>query len=302
MDAPGREGSPCIWMQAGVVRRRLCRLDYACAACRFDGALGREARRNRIMRASGSPPRGRRGGIVSWQERLRELAPQRRPCIHHLKRRIGFRACLHDYDCASCEFDQFFSDQYTVFAGLRPVDLLNVQGVRFPQGYYLHPGHCWVRLEEGRSVRVGLDDFALRVFGPLERIEGALIGVRLRRGQAAFVLRRGGRRTPVLSPITGVVTAANAPLAAEAARTDDDPYGAGWVLQVEAEELRRDLAALQMGAEAGAFLAAELARLERLIERRSGPLTTDGGFLGRNIIGHLPQLGWRSLARRFLRV
>jgi glycine cleavage system H lipoate-binding protein len=288
-------------MQAGVVRHRSCRLDYACAACRFDWALDRQARRNLRERSSGRSPAGRRGAIVSWKERLRRLPPPRRPCLHHLKQRIGFKPCLQDYACATCEFDQFFCDHERVFARVRPVELFDIQGVRFPQGYYLHPGHGWASLAAGGAVRIGLDDFAHKVFGPPERIEAARIGQRVRPGGAAFTLCRGGRRAPVRAPVGGVVTAANAALAEGAQAASRDPYGAGWVLQVAADDLRRDLTGLKIGAAAARFLAAEVGRLERLIEARCGPLSADGGFLGPDLFGHLPQLGWARLARHFLR-
>ena len=45
--------SPCIWMQAAVVRRKACEIDYQCQSCRFDQALGRVARENRKLREQG---------------------------------------------------------------------------------------------------------------------------------------------------------------------------------------------------------------------------------------------------------
>jgi glycine cleavage system H lipoate-binding protein len=288
-------------MQAGVVKRRICGSGYECAACRFDRALMRAARQNQSLRQRGESPRGRRGAIVSWKDRLMALAPARRPCVHHLKGRIGFRACNRDYVCSTCEFDQFFSDQFSVFTVVRPVGLLSVKGVRFPQGYYLHRGHCWVSLEEGASVRVGLDDFALRVFGPLDRVEAPLLGKRLDRDRAAIRVSRGGRTAQVLSPVSGVVTGVNASLREEAGCAGADPYAAGWVLKVRSEDLRADLAGLMLGEQVSQFLDAEVEHLYRRIEERAGPLAADGGYLGSDIYGHLPQLGWEALSREFLR-
>ena len=66
-------GHPCIWMQAGVVRHKPCRIDYHCEACRFDAAMHRMAAQNRQLRQEGKMPEGRRGKIVFWKDRLREL-------------------------------------------------------------------------------------------------------------------------------------------------------------------------------------------------------------------------------------
>jgi hypothetical protein len=42
-------------------------------------------------------------------------------------------------------------------------------------------------------------------------------------------------------------------------------------------------------------------RLHGLIEEKAGPLAADGGHLGQDIFGYLPQLGWETLASIFLR-
>ena len=95
-----RATPPCIWMQAGVVKHKLCTLGYECTECRFDRALRRIAGDNQRRRLQGEPPRGRRGAIVSWQEKLKQLPPWKRPCLHHLKNRIAFRPCTDDYLCS----------------------------------------------------------------------------------------------------------------------------------------------------------------------------------------------------------
>jgi len=291
----------CIWMQAGVVKHKACTLAYECAECRFDSVLRRIASENRTRRLQGELPRGRRGAIVPWQERLKLLPLWKRPCLHHLKGRIAFRACTQDYLCGRCDFDQYFNDRYTVFAAVRPVDALNIGGVRLPQGFYLHRGHCWVNIEEGSTVRVGFDDFALRVLAPFDRVEAPLMGKSLRRDSAAIGVGRGAHRALFLSPIEGVVTEMNPRLRESGCPAGIDPYTDGWVLRAHAPNLRQDLSALLIGDQASEFIEGEVERLHDFIEEKAGPLAVDGGQLGRNIFGHLPQLGWDALVAVFLR-
>jgi hypothetical protein len=92
---------PCIWQQAGVVRRKACEIDYHCEACRFDRSLRRVARENRQLVRQGKTPAGNSGRIMFWKDRLRELPPWKQPCLHHMKGRIDFRACTHDYQCGN---------------------------------------------------------------------------------------------------------------------------------------------------------------------------------------------------------
>ena len=296
-------GEPrCIWMQAGVVKHKVCALAYECTECRFDRALRRIASENRTRRLQGELPPGRRGAIVDWQERLKLLPQWKRPCLHHLKGRIAFRACTQDYLCSRCDFDQYFNDRYTVFATVRPVDALNIGGVRLPQGFYLHRGHCWVNIEEGSTVRVGFDDFAFRVLAPFDRVEAPLMGKQLRRDSAAIGVGRGAHSARFLSPIEGVVTEMNPRLRESGCRAGIDPYTDGWVLRAHAANLREDLHGLMIGDQASEFLEGEVERLHGLIEEKAGPLAVDGGHLGQDIFGHLPQIGWDALVAAFLRV
>jgi glycine cleavage system H lipoate-binding protein len=291
---------PCIWMQAGVVRRKYCGTDYHCEACRFDRALRRSARENSRLNQKGKISKGKSGGIVYWKDRLRELPTWKQPCLHHMKGRIDFRACTHDYQCGNCEFDQYFSDQYTVHAVVRPVDVLDVKGFKLPHGYYLHRGHTWVKIEEGSTVRVGLDDFALRLLGPLDRVEAPLMGKQVEQDRDDILLSRSSNTARVQSPISGVVTDINPELREKGNLANQDPYTHGWVMRLHSDTLRADLKNLMIGEQAGEYLDDEIDRLYRVIEEEAGPLAADGGYLGDDIFGNLPKTSWQMLTRLFL--
>ena len=291
---------PCLWMQAGVVHRKFCDNDYDCSPCRFDRILRQAAIQNKKLREEGKTPKGKKAGIVFWKDRLKELSANQRPCLHHMKGRIDFRACTHEYRCGNCEFDQYFQDQYTVHAFVRPVEFLDVEGFKIPQGYYLHQGHCWAKLEEGSEVRLGIDDFALRLLGPLDRITAPLVGKELQQNRSDILMNRGRFETKVLSPISGVVTAVNSKLREQGNLANKDPYSEGWILRIHSSDLRQDLKNLMIGDETEAFYSQEVDRLYNLIEDEAGPLSADGGQLHNDIFGNMPQLGWERLTKLFL--
>lgn len=232
---------------------------------------------------------------------LKTLPPSQRPCLHHLEGRISYKPCTNDYVCSRCEFDQYFDDEYTVHAVVSPVDVLEVEGVTVPQGYYLHPGHAWVRIEEESSVRIGIDDFALRVLGPLDRIEAPLMGKVVHQGEPHTVLRRGRHQASLLSPLTGVITAVNPKVRERGNLANQDPYAEGWVMTLHPQNLRKELKALMIARETEEFVEREVDHLHRLIEEVSTPLAADGGTLGKDVFGAMPQLGWERLTRSFLR-
>ncbi len=288
-------------MQAGVVSHKFCLHNYQCMACRYDRVLHRLAEENRKLRAMGIMGSGKRACIVSWRDKLLETPPARRPCLHHMTARIDFKACTNAYQCSDCEFDQYFDDQFSVHAALKPIGLIDIQGFKFPHGIYLHPGHTWVKIEEDNTVRVGLDEFILRALGPLDSISMPLLGKEVQQDQPVITLARGANIVKMLSPISGVVTAANSKMTTLSVVGNADAYADGWILRIHTDDLRQELKNLKMGAEMTEFIGEEIEHLFREIEDAVGPLAADGGQLVEDICGKLPQLDWNKLARSFLR-
>jgi len=290
----------CVWMHAGVVRKKNCNHDFFCEACRFDKAMMRVSEENRRLRKKGQASEGKRGEILFWKEKMRELPLGQRSCLHYMKGRIRFRMCTNDYMCRNCDFDQYFHDQHTVHAVVKPVDVLDVQGFKIPQGYYLHRGHAWVKIEENSEVRIGLDDFSLRMLGPLDEIRAPLLGKKVFREQKSIFLKRNDHTATVHSPVTGVVTALNTDLLSEGKKANSDPYTEGWIIRVYPDNLRDDLKKLMIGGEAERYLEGQIDRLYTVIEEEAGPLAADGGQLGYDIFGSLPDTSWDRLTREFL--
>jgi len=287
-------------MQADVVRRKSCKTDFNCAECRFDRVMRHVASENAVLGESGQRLSGKKGKIISWKDQLKSRPLVKRPCIHHMKGRIEFRTCTHEYHCGNCDFDQYFHDQFSVHAVVNPIHVLNIKGFRIPQGYYLHPGHTWVKMEEGGLVKVGLDDFALRLVGPLDRIEAPLMGKEVKQGRADINITRGDHQASLLSPISGVVTAINPILREEGQIANQHPYTEGWVMAVQADHLRHDLKHLMINQETGPFMEKQVGQLYQAIEEIAGPLSTDGGYLGDDIFGSLPGIEWENLIKIFL--
>jgi len=188
-----------------------------------------------------------------------------------------------------------------VHAVVSPVDVLHIKGFGVPQGYYFHPGHTWIRVEEGSLVRVGIDEFALRLLGPLERIVAPLMGKEVKQGRADIGVSRAEHQARFLSPVSGVVTAINPKLREEGEVAHQDPYSAGWIMSVHCNNLRGELKNLMINNETGDFMEGEVARLYEVIEDVAGPLAADGGDLSHDIYGNMPQLGWERITKIFLK-
>ena len=196
--------------------------------------------------------------------------------------------------------NQYFDDQYSVYAVVSPVDVSSIKGFKVPQGYYFHRGHTWVKIEEALSIRIGIDDFALRMLGPLDRVIAPLLGKSVKQGRGDVEVFRGPHHAKVLSPVSGTITAVNSKLSHHGDLANRDPYSEGWVMIVHPENLRKDLKNLIIQAESRDFMDDQVELLYKEIEEVAGPLATDGGFLGNDIYGNMPQLGWDRLRINFL--
>ena len=104
----------------------------------------------------------------------------------------------------------------------------------------------------------------------------------------------------VLFSVSGVVTAINSELRDRGNLANQDPYADGWVMCLHSTNLRQDLKDLMIGDQAGTYLDAEINNLYQVIEEEVGPLAADGGYLGDDIYGNLPQTSWQKLTGMFL--
>ncbi|MFZ5570759.1 MAG: glycine cleavage system protein H [Thermodesulfobacteriota bacterium] len=285
-DQSAENPNPCIWMQAGVVKFKNCNNFYDCTSCKYDLGMNMKVAQ---------------GKQASWQNAMRKKSALQRVCRHSLTGRIANRSCAYDYHCESCDFDQYFEDVWTVKAGAYPNENRRIKGFELPADYHFHGGHAWARIESGGYIRVGLDDFALKLFGKADALQLPLMGKELNQGKAGWGLKRKGNEADVLSPVDGVIVEVNANVRENPTLANQEPYGAGWLFMIKTPDIKKTVKPLMNEQQSLAWINGEIETLEHMIEEVAGPLAADGGFLGSDIIGALPSLGWRNLARTFLK-
>jgi glycine cleavage system H lipoate-binding protein len=172
-----------------------------------------------------------------------------------------------------------------------------VRGLVFQRRVSYAPGHTWLAREAG-EVKVGLDDLAHRLFGDVDRVALPAVGARVREGDTVAEVAAGPRQATIPSPLAGVVTRVNAELSQDPARLGRDPYRAGWLLAVRADDER--WLGLRRGREARRWFEAEARRLTRRLEGELGLAAADGGDPLVHGPAHLDGERWKTLARSFL--
>jgi len=189
--------------------------------------------------------------------------------------------------------------QLSLEAAAPPAEI--VAGFALPDQHYFHRGHTWARVEYGGRVRIGMDDFALRLLGPPDYIELPSLGQPLGPDEAAFRLRRDDHQAPARSLVEGVVVAVNPRVEQDAATAHRAPYGSGWLLIVEPTKLRRDLRGLLYGPETHAWLQDEATSLTAHIAGEADyALAATGGRVVDDIYGMVEGLDWDTLVGRYL--
>jgi glycine cleavage system H protein len=98
--------------------------------------------------------------------------------------------------------------------------------------------HEWVRrLDDGSRVRVGITDFAQDALGDVVFVDLPDVGDTVSSGDSVGELESTKSVSDMYAPVAGTVAAVNDALADNPALVNDDPYGDGWLLDVDVDDL-----------------------------------------------------------------
>jgi len=92
--------------------------------------------------------------------------------------------------------------------------------------------HEWVRAE-GDRWRVGITSFATKELGDVVMVELPKVGDAIERAAAVGTIESVKAVSELYAPISGRVTAINEALASEPELVNNEPYGGGWMIEVE---------------------------------------------------------------------
>lgn len=104
---------------------------------------------------------------------------------------------------------------------------------RFPEDLRYSREHEWVREGNGRVVRIGITDYAADALGDIVYVSLPTVGEQVALGDACGELESTKSVSDVFCPVSGVITAVNEVLAETPETVNADPYGDGWLFEVE---------------------------------------------------------------------
>jgi len=100
-----------------------------------------------------------------------------------------------------------------------------------PQELRYSREHEWVRVD-GSMARVGITDFAQESLGDVVFVQLPDVGLEIVAGASAAEIESTKSVSDVYVPVSGIVKAINETLVGAPELVNQDPYGAGWILEV----------------------------------------------------------------------
>jgi glycine cleavage system H protein len=92
--------------------------------------------------------------------------------------------------------------------------------------------HEWVRAG-GQSVRVGITDYAQDALGDIVYVQLPEPGTSVQAGQSMGEVESTKSVSEIYAPVSGTVAARNDKLGDEPELINSDPYGDGWLVEIE---------------------------------------------------------------------
>ncbi|WP_375476115.1 glycine cleavage system protein GcvH [uncultured Jatrophihabitans sp.] len=115
--------------------------------------------------------------------------------------------------------------------------------------------HEWVRATQGSTtVRIGITDYAQEALGDVVYVSLPALGDGVEKGAAVGEVESTKSVSDIFAPLAGTVSARNEALDGTPELINSDPYGEGWLLELEvsdAAEIDGLLDAASYGALAG---------------------------------------------------
>ncbi len=136
--------------------------------------------------------------------------------------------------------------------------------LRVPPGIFFSPTHTWLNLFPSGNVRIGADDFVLRMLKNPNVSFLKTPGSPAKKGEALFQLKEGTKTLTVQSPIDGEVLALNEELVNNPRRMKEELFSSGWAYTMKPQR-PSELTQFFLGERSRTWIQQEFGRLRDFI-------------------------------------
>lgn len=119
--------------------------------------------------------------------------------------------------------------------------------MKVPQHLRYSSDHEWVAVE-GNRARVGITDYAQDALGDVVFVQLPAVGAKVAAGESFGEVESTKSVSDVYAPVSGVVVSVNQAVADTPEMLNTDPYGDGWLCEIEMTDLAQADALLDSAA------------------------------------------------------
>lgn len=95
--------------------------------------------------------------------------------------------------------------------------------------------HEWISVS-GTTVRMGITDYAQDALGDVVYVQVPTVGARVAAGDTMSEVESTKSVSDIYAPVSGTIVAVNDALADAPETVNSDPYGAGWICEIEVSD------------------------------------------------------------------
>ncbi len=101
-----------------------------------------------------------------------------------------------------------------------------------PEALRYSSDHEWISVD-GTRVRVGITDYAQGALGDVVFVQAPTLGATVAAGDSMSEVESTKSVSDIYAPVSGTVVAVNETLSSAPETINSDPYGAGWICEIE---------------------------------------------------------------------
>lgn len=104
-----------------------------------------------------------------------------------------------------------------------------------PEDLAYSADHEWVRGTFG-TVRIGITDYAQNALGDIVYVQLPEVGASVTAGEPVGEVESTKSVSEIFTPLSGTVTAVNDDLESSPELVNSDPYGGGWIYELDPDD------------------------------------------------------------------
>lgn len=107
--------------------------------------------------------------------------------------------------------------------------------MKFPEELFYTKTHEWARRDANR-VRVGITEYAQQEISDVVFVELPKVNTAVQREKGVAVVESVKAAFDIYAPVSGTVVKVNSTLESDPAMINKDPYGNGWLFEIEMKD------------------------------------------------------------------